>query len=406
MTTDQIRAIEMGTETHRLIFGAPGSGKTQVLLHRARHLSDQYGTGAENFRVFVYTKALKDYIRSAMDTLDLPEKCVLTLDRWCQEFHRRYIAPTVPWDDGDRQPDFDAVRKNVLGHLQRAPNPAMPMYEFVLVDEGQDLDLTAFAILRVIAQHITVCMDHKQQIYDHGTQETRILESLGLKRRNISLLGAFRCCPHIVKLSATLLKDQTERQAYLEQGRLPQTERMTPLLYYAESLEEEFARLVEVLQARIVNGDRIAILFAQNRPLYACANALKAVGIEVQTQREADFGSDVPKLMTFHSAKGLTFDTVLMPNLWKTWFSRLSTERMERLLFVGITRATRWVYMSAVKGKEICALNDLQKNAPEGCLTVQSAADQPPQTFEEEEDDNLLRDPFEEDEEDDLFDIL
>lgn len=37
LTPEQVRAVELKPSEHRLIFGGPGSGKTQVLLHRARH---------------------------------------------------------------------------------------------------------------------------------------------------------------------------------------------------------------------------------------------------------------------------------------------------------------------------------------------------------------------------------
>ena len=68
-------------------------------------------------------------------------------------------------------------------------------FDFVLVDEGQDLDGDAFALLNDLAPHVTVAMDHKQQIYDEGCGETEIIRALGLRRSNLTLLDAFRCCP-------------------------------------------------------------------------------------------------------------------------------------------------------------------------------------------------------------------
>jgi len=73
--------------------------------------------------------------------------------------------------------------------------------------------------------------------------------------------------------------------------------------------------------------------------------------------------------MPFHSAKGLTFETVLMPRLLPNAFAQLSKERIDRLLFVGITRATTWVYMSTTSRR----FSPLEKlaTASKGCLTVQ-----------------------------------
>lgn len=60
--------------------------------------------------------------------------------------------------------------------------------------------------------------------------------------------------------------------------------------------------------------------------------------------------------MPYHSAKGLTFDTVLMPRLVKSSFPVLSAARINHLLFVAITRATKWLYLSTLKGKEVDSL--------------------------------------------------
>jgi superfamily I DNA/RNA helicase len=59
-----------------------------------------------------------------------------------------------------------------------------------------------------------------------------------------------------------------------------------------------------------------------------------------------DFASDNPKVLTYHSAKGLTFDSVLLPRLVRSSFASVKEPRMERMLFVAISRATRWVYLS------------------------------------------------------------
>jgi len=76
-------------------------------------------------------------------------------------------------------------------------------------------------------------------------------------------------------------------------------------------------------------------------------------------------------MLTFHGAKGLTFDTIIMPQLTKRWFQKLDEEQIERLLFIGITRATNWVYMSATESSQIPALQKLYPLVIEGCLTIQ-----------------------------------
>jgi superfamily I DNA/RNA helicase len=169
------------------------------------------------------------------------------------------------------------------------------MFDYVLVDEGQDLDSTSFELLRALSRHITVCIDHKQQIYDNGSDESEILQRLRLRRRNSSLLGAFRCCPFVVKLAAEFITDSTEKDAYINQARTAQTERETPLLYIAKDFEDERRRLVEILRVRLARGERIAILLPQKRQVFGFAQGLRRDGIEVDTQDEIDFTTDQPK---------------------------------------------------------------------------------------------------------------
>src|SRR5207344_809111 len=91
LTPEQMRAVELRLHEHRVILGAPGSGKTQILLHRARYLCDAFHVAEDRFHIFVFTNLLKDYIGSALHLLNLPSDCVTTLDHWCSEFYKGHI---------------------------------------------------------------------------------------------------------------------------------------------------------------------------------------------------------------------------------------------------------------------------------------------------------------------------
>ena len=247
----------------------------------------------------------------------------------------------------------------------------------MLVDEAQDLDGVAFDLLRVLARHVTVCIDHKQQIYDHGSTEEEILKRLGLKRRNSSLLSAFRCCPYVVKLASEFIEAAAERNAYISQARTAQTERETPLLYLSLDFEDEKRRLIEILRVRLAKGESIAILLPQKKQVFGFARGLRDEGFDVETPEDLDFTTDLPKVLTYHSAKGLTFDTVLLPRLVPGSFPKMDSSRLNRLLFVAISRATRWVYMSTDSRSEFAPLKSLRA-AEAGWLTIQDGVSKAP----------------------------
>ncbi|MDG4594671.1 MAG: AAA family ATPase [Candidatus Contendobacter sp.] len=416
LTNEQGRAAELKPDEHRLILGSPGSGKTMVLLHRARYLADQYQVPPDRYRIFVFTRALKAYIRSALDDLALPDDCVTTFDSWCSEYYLHYIGKRLPWNRELKQTDFAEIRRAVWDRTQSL-TATERLFDFVLVDEGQDLSTQTFETLKSIAQHITVFMDHKQQLYETGADEAGILRALGLRKRNLTLLEAYRCSPYIVQVAASFVRNPAEREAFLLQPRTAQTERQTPLLYLASDVNDERAHLIEMVRNRINKNDRIAILFPQKRHVYGYARALQEAGLEVEVPEAPwqskkpktdgllkkaktkkttapplptiDFSTSLPKLMPYPSAKGLTFDTVLMPRLIPGLFANLEPERLERWLFVGITRATQWVYFSTINDNRFMFLDRFQELERRKQATIKLSDDlltgSPPTPIEPEE---------------------
>jgi len=393
LTSEQLRAIGLSTTEHRVVFGAPGSGKTQILLHRTRYLCDINNGPSAKFHIFVFNNVLKSYIKSALDLLNLPEKCVSTLDAWCANFYRKHIGGRMPWNAEGKCPDFTAIRKAVLDKVDSG-NPRMLLYDFVMVDEGQDLDSTSFEILSRISKHITVCIDHKQKIYEKGLDENGILTKLGLRRRNMTLLDAFRCCPYIVHLGSRFIENDEDRDAYIRQSRTEQSERETPVLYFAVDFDDEKQRLIELVKTRLAKNEKIAVIVPQNRQVYGFAQGLIAAGLDVEWSGTYDFNSPKPKVLTYHSAKGLTFDTVIIPRLVVKSFARFSEAEIKQLLFVAITRAQKWVALISNRKTGLPQLAKLEPLVKKGFVTVQerssSASEHRPSKDKDNEDSDLM----------------
>ena len=144
-----------------------------------------------------------------------------------------------------------------------------------------------------------------------------------------------------------------------------------PLFYQAADFDDERERLINTVRTRLLVGDNIAILLPQKRQVFGFAQGLEGAGLEVETPDKIDFATDKPKLMPYYSAKGLTFDSMLLPRLVPRSFPHLDAEQIERLLFVGISRATRWVYLSTAEEKPLPSLERLKQLAKEDGITIQ-----------------------------------
>ena len=92
----------------------------------------------------------------------------------------------------------------------------------------------------------------------------------------------------------------------------------------------------------------IAVLLPTNDAVYEYQDIFNEYGVEVEINtrdnRELDFRTSKPKLMTYHSAKGLQFDTVFMPNVDQLRnYQKVST-------YVAMTRSSKNLYLFSMSG--------------------------------------------------------
>ena len=356
LTPEQQQAVMLPLEGHRVILGGPGSGKTLVLLHRFSYLFQTKGSHPEAGKLFVFTTTLKDFIRSALADVDVPQECVTTFDKWCADVYRANVKPSLPWrkEGKARGPDFAAIRDAV--HDLIVNKGAMKgRYAFAVVDEGQDLSKQAMEIIACISSHVTVAMDGKQQLYDEGMAEEGVLGVLGLKRHNVSLVSAFRCNPMVTCLAAHFLESEGKREEFRRQAKNAVGDRQKPILMIAADFDDEKQRISELIRTRLARQEAVGILFPQRRMVFGYATGLKELGIDVVTDsREGiDFSDPRPKVLTYHEAKGLTFDSIFLPRLDTRAFTERLLNRMLPMMFVGASRAVKWACLSTTEGRMI-----------------------------------------------------
>jgi superfamily I DNA/RNA helicase len=384
LTPDQARVVELLPTINRVVLGMAGSGKTQVLIHRAAHLAETYRIPPERYRVFVFTNVIKEYIRSGLEFLNLPDCVVSTFDFWCVDLYEKHCGARLPRKPNGRDIDFPAIRRRVLG-LIRGNCDLQNSLEFVLIDEGQDLSPETYEIIYEAARHVTVFADPQQKIFDDGAEAGFIFDRLHVTTPQVTILGAFRNAIYVAELAAHFIEDGQKRAQFLAQVSAAQRVKERPLCYVADSFDQEMDRLAEVIRSRQVLNERIGIIVPTNRLLHGLADGLAERGVTVEKAATKEiagkvevtcaFNNLVPKIATFFMAKGLTFDSVLLPRLTANAYDWTRREQLKRMMFVGIARATQWVYLSTVKGTEFDEMAVLREAAEQGHLTMQASGE-------------------------------
>lgn len=399
LTPAQQRVIEMSATENRVVFGVVGTGKTQLLLHRARYLSDSLKVPSNRYHIFVHNNIMKGYLRSALSLLNIPDTSLSAFNSWCLSFYRYHINTVVPQKE-DSSPNFELIRKSILSKIRydnnssffdnifqsilgmvKNSNISVPIYDFILVDDGSELDNVSLDIICAISKHVTIVADDKHQVRENGLTSTEMLIKLR-QRYSLHLNGAFRCSPYIINLAGQFIDDVELRKAYLQEARTPEREKEKPVLYYAANAQDEKYKLIEVIRSRLIKGESIAILLYHQKQLHYFAELLKDPRLEIKkilsdirtdgSQNKQDFSNDCPKLITFQDAQGTTFDTIIIPQLVTEAFPNISQVQLQKILFSAITRATKWVFLSTLNVEPLPLLKKIAPLKEEGLLNIQT----------------------------------
>lgn len=357
LTREQIYAVEgLGIESHLLVAGQAGSGKTQVLLYRTNFLRDLLKADSSQYQIFVYTNTVKNYIKSQLKLLDIPEDNISTFESWYINLYRNNISRKVP-KSGNKY-DYSKMKNQLIDKIKKG-QISVPMYKFIMIDEGQDLDDLSYKLAKLVTGHITVCFDPTQRIFENGCNEKDIVNILEIKGRNITILNNFRCSPNIADVAKALIDDPIERKIFIEKVQITKSYE-TPLLYKASNFDEEKKYLFKMITNRLEQNDSIGVIFPTARQAHGIASDAHNFGLEVENPDQIDFTTNKPKFTTYFSAKGLSFDSVMMPRLTKRAFSWLNKDMDKNLIFVGVTRARKWVYLSTLEDNENYVLNTIR----------------------------------------------
>lgn len=322
----QRQILGIGLNESYVIKGCAGSGKTLLALHRINDIRLQAkaaGDDSPSFTMIVYTSTLRQFIRCAVPKLNVNLKQIVLYE---------------PWD-------------------------ASPV-DYVIVDEVQDFSQTELDIIQSAAKKSMMLYgDSHQQIYrtikEENGEKMMSLEDIA-KYFNLptkELLKNYRLPKEVAGFASHLCKDNE-----LE-SRCEKLTGNKPTVYEFQKWEDELDYIIQEIRTR--NYTDVAILLPFNngnkgkrnnfhRNVRTVRDYFVSKGFsheaklsdDSKSENELDFDSDLTKVMTFHSSKGLQFETVFIPFCdypeHDDWFET----RFRNPFYVAITRTCSNLYLT------------------------------------------------------------
>ena len=333
----QVKVINKKTDNSYIVKGCAGSGKSILALWKAKQIQEG---GKGSYLYVVYTKALRQYMSDGIKQIGLRESNVVNFDACFQ------------WG------------RNNYGELQRGVWKK-GSYDYVIVDEDQDFSRDDIELLKSKARKaLLVYGDTAQQLYKFlKDKQTVSMEDIQYftKFPVEQLVFNHRLPKKIARVAQYLNSESDElEERCTEEG----TEKPKILEYNTK--QEQFAAIANLIKNK--GMEDVGILFRNNKEVDEAYDYFTNKGIEVEAKSyrhkdELDFTSDNPKLMTYHSSKGLQFENVFIPECT----AEGADDRNP--LYVAITRTYRSLYIMH-SGNLSCFFDDVPTDLYDDSLST------------------------------------
>lgn len=345
---------------HRIVRGVAGSGKTLVLVHRARLMAR--ALPSSKILVTCFTRSLASQLRSQLAEFDNVE--VVHLHTLMTKAIRD-AGRDLPKEHG--RVDWDSVPAAALEAIRATHGQK---YRAVMVDEAQDFDTSAlefcvelFESRDVDEQDLVVVADSAQNIFrrnfrwkDAGIKAQGRTRILSVNYRNtreiLTFAHAFLTADPAIQVS-----DDPEFDDELTIIPAESAERTGPIPVVALARDvageiDAVIRQVKEWYSSRLRARSIAVLMADGKTddrARRIMNALYAADIptfwvtdpDEPGNRDEAGSTDQPVIVsTIHSAKGLEFPKVVVCGLGgRSDDSSEALVSARKLLYVGYTRA-------------------------------------------------------------------
>lgn len=310
---DQIEVLNSTLDKSCIVEGRAGSGKSVLALIKAQRIQKERG---DSYKIIVFTKALCDYMNAGRQDLGL----------------RNYFSYHWEWKNRQRC------------------SPA----DYIIVDEIQDFDEGEIKeFVSAARKNFFFFGDTAQSLYE-GLKTTvsvgNIVRVLPMDKnpKHFSLYRNYRLPLGVAKFVQYVGVDL---EPFGGEKIYRSEERTVPRVLQYGSLGEQIAAIKRIRERNDFSD--VAILVPDNEMVKTVGDLLRGFGVNFEQryndkadyQRSIDslnFSTSNPKVMTYHSAKGLQFETVFLPGVERFYDDGKSRRKA---LYVAMTRTYRHLYV-------------------------------------------------------------
>lgn len=336
---DQLRVLIATNDKSCVVSGCAGSGKSVLALIKAQRIQKEKGN---NYKIIVYTKALCNFMNAGREYLGLINEF-----SYHKEWKWRRSLRTYPSGASYMVYDKDEDGNKI---------PYMPSADYIIVDEIQDFteeEIKEF--INAAKINFFFFGDTAQSIYQ-GLKDTIPVSAIsrllpfGKEPKSFPLYRNHRLPIPVAKVAQFVGVDL---EPY-DENVYKSSETEMPRIIAYPSLEDQLRAIKRIIETQ--NFTDAAILLPHNAEAKQVSIFLNQLGLNHEAKYEdwddwksrkenLDFSTTNPKLMTYHSAKGLQFEAVFMPNivpLDNDPGKRISEQKAE---YVAMTRTYRYLYI-------------------------------------------------------------
>lgn len=314
---------ELSINDSYVIKGCAGSGKTILALYRANDIRIEAlaedATAKASFTMVVFTKALRAFIKSGIRELGIDLKQVIHYEKW----------------------DGSAV-------------------DYIVVDEAQDFNKDELDVfVSAMKKSIMLYGDTQQQVYKTLKKDMLSIEDAAkyLKLEEKELRRNYRLPKTIASFASHLAIDKTLEAKCIKDG--IEKPRVKKFNSWQAELDYIFSEIrtrafTDVAILLPFNDKGAARLNNFHRNVETVKEYLDGKGFRYEfkmhkddnDEMELDFDSELPKIITFHSCKGLQFETVFVPFCDAPQHDSWFINNYKNPLYVALTRTYRYLYLT------------------------------------------------------------